>query len=188
MGVSTLMARAVFLDRDGVINRALVRDGKPYPPRNIRELAILPGVAKALKRLRHAGFKLIVVTNQPDVARGTQTRAAVERINAALQSRLPINEFRVCYHDDADHCACRKPKAGALLQSAKKFGIDIKASFMVGDRWRDIEAGQRAGCKTILIDCHYTEQKTVEPDHYACHLIDAADWILKQKGKPDEEN
>lgn len=183
MGVGALMARAVFLDRDGVINRALVRDGKPYPPRNIGELEILPGVAEALQRLHNAGFKLIVVTNQPDVARGTQTRAVVEKINAALQSRLPIDEFRVCHHDDADQCACRKPKAGALLQSAEKFGIDLKASFMIGDRWRDIEAGQNAGCKTILIDYHYVETKHIEPDYRVRDLTEAANWILKQKGK-----
>jgi D-glycero-D-manno-heptose 1,7-bisphosphate phosphatase len=180
MGVGVLMARAVFLDRDGVINRTLVRDGKPYPPRNIGELEILPGVGEALKQLHNAGFKLIVVTNQPDVARGTQTRAMVEEINAALQSSLPIDEFRVCYHDDADQCACRKPRAGALLQSAQEFGIDLKASFMIGDRWRDIEAGRRAGCKTIFIDYHYAEKERVEPDHRACHLADATEWILEQ--------
>lgn len=178
MGVLALTARAVFLDRDGVINRALMRDGKPYPPRNTRELEILPGVANALKRLHNAGFKLIVVTNQPDVARGTQTRAAVEEINAALQSRLPIDEFRVCYHDDADQCTCRKPKAGTLLQSARKYGMDLKASYMIGDRWRDIEAGRRAGCKTVFIDCHYAETKHIEPDYRAYNLTAAADWIL----------
>ena len=172
--------KAIFLDRDGVINRTLVREGKPYPPRSIEELEILPGVAEALKKLQNAGFKLIVVTNQPDVARGTQTRAMVEEINATLQSRLPIDEFRVCYHDDADQCACRKPRAGALLQSAQEFGIDLKASFMIGDRWRDIEAGRRAGCKTIFIDYHYAEKERVEPDHYACHLTDATNWILEQ--------
>lgn len=187
MGIGALMARAVFLDRDGVINRALMRDGNPYPPRNIGELEVLPGVAEALERLHNSGFILIVVTNQPDVARGTQTRAMVEEINATLKSRLPIDEFRVCYHDDTDRCACRKPRAGALLQSAEKFGIDLKASFMIGDRWRDIEAGRRAGCKTIFIDYHYAETKHIESDYRACDLTEAADWI-EQKGKPDEEN
>jgi D-glycero-D-manno-heptose 1,7-bisphosphate phosphatase len=188
MGISALMARAVFLDRDGVINRAVVRAGKPHPPRNIGELEILPGVAEALKRLHNAGFKLIVVTNQPDVTRGIQTRSVVEKINAALQSRLPIDKFLVCYHDDKDQCACRKPKPGALLLAAQKNDIDLKASFMVGDRWRDIEAGRRAGCKTILIDYHYAEKKRVEPDYRACNLAEAADWILEQKWKANEKN
>ena len=181
------MTRAVFLDRDGVINRALVRDGKPYPPRNLEELEILPGVAEALKRLHNAGFKLIVVTNQPDVARGTQTRAMVEEINAVLKSHLPIDEFRVCYHDNADQCSCRKPAAGALLDCARKYRIDLKASFMIGDRWCDIEAGRHAGCKTIFIDCHYAQTKHVEPDYRACDLSGAVGWVIKQKGRLDEE-
>lgn len=180
MGVGSLMARAVYLDRDGVINRTLVRDGKPYPPHNIGELEILPGVGEALNQLHNAGFKLIVVTNQPDVARGMQTRGMVEEINAALRLSLPIDEFRVCYHDDADQCACRKPRSGALLQSAQEFGIDLKASFMIGDRWRDIEAGQSAGCKTIFIDYQYAEKERLEPDYRACNLADATKWILGQ--------
>jgi len=188
MGERKIKSRAVFLDRDGVINRTLVRNGRPHPPHNLGELKILPGVAEALKRLHSTGFKVIVVTNQPDVARGTQARAMVEEINAALLSRLPIDEFRVCYHDDADQCACRKPKAGALLQSAEKFGINLKASFMIGDRWRDIEAGRCAGCKTIFIDCHYVETKYAKPDYCACNLTEAANWILSQEGKRDEKD
>ncbi len=105
------MKRAVFLDRDGVLNRAIVRDGRPYPPRNVSELEILPGVEPALGKLQAAGFLLIVVTNQPDVARGVTTREEVEKINAALGSVLPIDEFRTCYHDTEAGCECRKPKA-----------------------------------------------------------------------------
>lgn len=187
MGVATLTARAVFLDRDGVINRVQVRDGKPYPPSNLGELEILPGVAEALERLHNDGYLLIVVTNQPDVARGTQTRAVVEEINAELLSRLPIDEFRVCYHDDVAQCDCRKPKPGALLQSSQKFNIDLNASFMIGDRWRDIEAGCNAGCKTIFIDYHYAETKHAYPDYRTCDLTKAVDWILKQKGTSDED-
>lgn len=181
------MTRAVFLDRDGVINRALIRNGKPYPPHCIGDLEILPGVAEALERLRNFGFILVVVTNQPDVARGTQTRAVVEEINAALQASLPIEEFRICYHDDIDQCACRKPKAGALLDSARKYNIDLKTSYMVGDRWRDVETGQSAGCKTIFIDYHYAETNHVEPDYRTCDLAGAVDWILKQEGVQYEQ-
>ena len=104
------MKRAVFLDRDGVLNRAVVREGKPYPPANVGEMEILPGVQESLEALRAAGFLLIVVTNQPDVARGTATRAAVEAINAALGEALPIDEFRTCFHDSGFGCDCRKPK------------------------------------------------------------------------------
>lgn len=181
------MQRAVFLDRDGVIDRAFVRDGKPYPPRCVEELDILPGVSKALARLRSAGFKLIVVTNQPDVARGTQTRAAVEEINATLRAKLPIDDFRVCYHGDDDKCECRKPKHGALLESAKKFGIDLGASFMIGDRWRDIEAGRNAGCTTVLIDYHYAEGKHIQPDIRVNTLSEAVNWILIKISKKGDE-
>ena len=144
------MKRAVFLDRDGVLNRAIVRDGRPYPPRNVAELEVLPGVEQALTALREAGFFLVVVTNQPDVARGTTTKRAVETINAALGAQLPIDEFRTCFHDSGDGCDCRKPKPGALLAAAAHYDIDLYDSFMVGDRWRDAEAGRRAGCKNDL--------------------------------------
>ncbi|MEO7145005.1 MAG: HAD-IIIA family hydrolase, partial [Bryobacteraceae bacterium] len=112
------MNKAVFLDRDGVLNRAVLRDGKPYPPASVDELEILPDAAEALGRLKQAGFLLLVVTNQPDVARGAQTRAAVEAMHAALARALPIDGFFVCYHDDADGCDCRKPRPGLLLQAA----------------------------------------------------------------------
>ena len=125
------MRRAVFLDRDGVINRAVVRDGKPYPPANLSEIEILPGVPEALALLHQAGFMLIVVTNQPDVARGTTPRAVVEEINNYLTGCLPIDEFRTCYHDTGDGCDCRKPLPGALLAAAKQHDIDLDRKSVV---------------------------------------------------------
>ncbi len=180
------MARAVFLDRDGVLNRAVVRDGLPYPPQNMIALEIIPDAVLALNRLRDAGFRLIVVTNQPDVARGTQTREQVEAIHQALQAQLSLTteDFRVCYHDNADNCSCRKPKPGMLLDAATDFELDLATSFMIGDRWRDIEAGKRAGCKTIFIDYHYAELNRSQPDAIVNSLMDAVDWILRQIGTP----
>lgn len=172
------MRRAVFLDRDGVINRTVVRNGKPYPPAGIRELEILPGVPEAIELLRKAGFRLVVVTNQPDVARGARTREEVENIHAALRSRLVLDEFRVCYHDDTDRCACRKPEPGMLLDAAREAHLDLSNSFMVGDRWRDIEAGKRAGCATVFIDAGYEEKRPERPDAIVRSLSEAADWIL----------
>ena len=137
--------RAVFLDRDGVINRAMVRDGRPFPPASLSELEIPGGVPEALERLSGAGYLLIVVTNQPDVARGTIPREAVESMNALLQATLPLTEIRVCYHDSGDGCACRKPGPGMILEAAREHDIDLPESFLVGDRWRDVEAGARAG-------------------------------------------
>ena len=175
------MRRAVFLDRDGVIDRAIVRDGSPHPPTSLSELEILPGVPEALEKLRAAGFCLIVVTNQPDVARQAQTQDAVEAMHAALQAQLPIDEFRVCYHDDADGCDCRKPQPGLLLGAARDMDVDLSSSFMVGDRWRDVEAGRRAGCTAILIDYHYAEPLQSEPHLRVSSLAEAADWILADK-------
>ena len=172
------MRRAVFLDRDGVINRAVVCEGKPYPPGNLDQMEILPGVLGALVLLREAGFMLIVVTNQPDVARGTTPRAVVEQINNHLHACLPIDEFRTCYHDSIDGCDCRKPLPGALFAAAKEHDIDLSKSYMIGDRWRDTEAGERAGCKTIFIDYGYAEKQPDSVNHRVGSLAEAAQIIL----------
>jgi D-glycero-D-manno-heptose 1,7-bisphosphate phosphatase len=172
------MRLAVFLDRDGVINRAVVRDGKPYPPANLSEMEILPGVSEALASLHKAGFMLIVVTNQPDVARGTTPIAVVEEINSYLASCLPIHEFRTCYHDSSDGCDCRKPLPGLLLAAAEKHDINLPQSYMVGDRWRDIEAGQGAGCRTVFIDYGYAEKQPESFNHRVRSLIETAEIIL----------
>lgn len=172
------MRKAIFLDRDGVINRAIVRDGKPFPPAGLEELEILPGVEEALVSLRNNGYMLIVVTNQPDVARGTASKEAVELINQKLSIELPIDEFRTCYHDAVDACDCRKPAPGSLIQAAKAHGISLSESFMIGDRWRDTEAGARAGCKTIFIDYCYNEKQPESFDFRAASLLEATKFII----------
>ncbi len=172
------MRRAVFLDRDGVLNRAIVKDGKPYPPPDLGALEILPGVSEACRLLKTAGFTLIVVTNQPDVARGDTTRAVVEEMNRFLQTTLSLDDVRVCYHDDHDRCSCRKPQAGLIFDAAKDWGIDLKNSFLVGDRWKDIEAGHSAGCHTIFINCGYRERSDCAKDYEAASLLDAAAYVL----------
>ncbi|MBC8178233.1 MAG: HAD family hydrolase [Deltaproteobacteria bacterium] len=173
--------KAVFLDRDGVINRPVIRDGKPYPPSSVTEVEILPGVSEALEKLKDKGFLLICVTNQPDVARGTQKREQVESIHKCLLESLCLDEILVCYHDDNDGCQCRKPLPGMLLDAAGRLAIDLKKSFMVGDRWRDIEAGQNAGCTTIFIEYGYKERgPKTPPDITVASLAEGADWILRQ--------
>ncbi len=175
--------RAAFLDRDGVLNRAIVRAGRPYPPATLEAFEILPGVRQAMQKLHDCGFLLIGVTNQPDVARGTQRREIVEAMNARLLAETPLTAILVCYEDD-DECPRRKPNPGLLLEAAATFGIDLTASFMVGDRWRDVEAGRRAGCKTVFIDLGYIERRP-DPgaDYQAADLTDATDWILSQTHK-----
>jgi len=171
-------ARAVFLDRDGVLNAAIVRDGRPYPPARACELEILPGVPGALDELKRDGFVLLVVTNQPDVARGVQTREAVEAIHARLREELPVDAIYCCDHDDGDRCVCRKPAPGLLLAGARDWDVDLAASFMVGDRWRDIEAGTAAGCRTIFVDYQYRERQPQAFDRRVTSLAEAAAWIL----------
>lgn len=169
---------AVFLDRDGVLNRAVVRDGHPFPPSALDEVEILPGVAQALARLRGAGYLLIVVTNQPDVARGTARMEDVEAINREIGAQLPLDEFCTCYHDSSDGCDCRKPRPGALIAAGERHGIDLARSYMIGDRWRDVEAGRSAGCVTFFIDYGYAERKPVKPDFRVASLSEAASIIL----------
>ena len=169
---------ALFLDRDGVVCRALVRDGKPFPPRSLQELDILPGVKEALQKAGAQKLVRIVVTNQPDVARGTLAREVVEAIHSQLRAELEIDDVLVCWHDDVDGCACRKPKPGLLLEAAERHGVDLARSFIVGDRWRDVEAGVRAGCRTVWIDRGYDEQSPpTAPDHRCHSLAEAVEWI-----------
>ena len=175
------LKRAVFLDRDGVINRSITKEGKPYPPSSVTEVEVLQGVPNTLEKLKGAGFLLICVTNQPDVARGTKEKMIVEAIHELLTESLCIDEILVCYHDDQDKCQCRKPLPGMLLDAADRLGIDLRTSFMVGDRWRDIEAGQNAGCRTILIEYDYNEKgPSRPPDVKVDSLGQAAEWILQQ--------
>jgi D-glycero-D-manno-heptose 1,7-bisphosphate phosphatase len=171
---------AVFLDRDGIINRAIVRNGKPSPPDRMEELEILPGSAASLPRLANAGYVLIGITNQPDVARGAQSRQTVESFNAVILSRLPVREILVCYHDNHDHCECRKPKPGLILQAAQKYGLDLARSWMIGDRWKDIAAGQAAGLKTVFVDYHYAERhEGIQADFIVEDTSVLAEIILK---------
>src|SRR5438105_3458948 len=169
---------AIFLDRDGVLIRAYARDGVPHPPSCMEGVEILPGVPEALGMLAANGFTLLVVTNQPDVARGTQDRSVVEEINAALLRHLPLDGLYTCFHDTADRCACRKPKPGLLLKGAAEHQVDLKNSFMIGDRGSDIAAGAAAGCQTVLLKRPYSDCDRIHPDFIVTDIMSAADVVL----------
>lgn len=170
---------AVFLDRDGVLNRAYPDGRSTRPPRSLEELEVLPGVAAALQRLQAAGYALVGVSNQPDLARGLASAALVAELNAALRARLPeLLDILVCPHDDADGCDCRKPKPGLLHEAARLFGLDLRRSALVGDRWSDIVAGQAAGCRTVLIDGPWSGRGRCAPDLVARDLGHAAQLLL----------
>jgi D-glycero-D-manno-heptose 1,7-bisphosphate phosphatase len=173
------MRRAVFLDRDGVLNRAVILEGKPYPPPTLSDLRVLPGVREACRKLREAGFALVLITNQPDIARGSVSQSQVEEINGRLRRYLQLDDVRVCPHDDAARCACRKPQPGLLLQAAHARNIDLTNSYIVGDRWRDVAAGQRAGCRAIFVDYGYRERQPEGAFLRVRSLAEAANWILR---------
>jgi D-glycero-D-manno-heptose 1,7-bisphosphate phosphatase len=171
--------RAVFLDRDGVVNAAIVKDGKPYPPWVVEEFQLLPGVVEACTSLRGAGFSLVIATNQPDVGRGTLAQETVEEMHRIMREQLPIDRVEVCYEPGGlQSSEFRKPRPGMLLRAARELDIDLGRSFMVGDRWRDIDCGYAAGCKTIFIDRGYDEALQQAPDFITADLPSAAKLIL----------
>jgi D-glycero-D-manno-heptose 1,7-bisphosphate phosphatase len=180
--VKSEVQRAVFLDRDGVINRALKRDGQPQAPASLSEFEILPEVPEACHRLKRAGYLLVVATNQPDVGRGALKKEAVEIIHAEMCRQLPIDRVEVCYHPGkgVSHCDCRKPRPGMLLRAARELGIDLTQSWMVGDRWRDVDCGHAAGCRTIFIDRGYAEELRQKPHFSVGNLAEAADIVLRE--------
>ncbi len=178
--MSQVKKRAVFLDRDGVINKVIIRHGKSFPPSGIEEFEILPGVHEACLSLRNAGYILVVATNQPDVGRGTMSKDIVEKIHDLLRNELPIDRVEVCYHPGRGEsdCDCRKPRPGMLIRASSELDIDLDQSWMVGDRWSDIECGHAAGCKTVLIGDSYGETSNIEADFRAKSLAEVVTIIL----------
>ena len=173
------MKKSVFLDRDGVINKAYIKDGLPQSPNSLNELKILPGVRESIIKLKKLNFICLMVTNQPNVSRKKIDKNSVIQMNNFLKNEIALDDIFVCYHDDSDNCNCRKPKPGLLLQAGKKWDVDFKKSFMIGDRWRDIQAGEKVGCKTIFLDYKYNEKKPKKPDFVSDSLLNAAHIIEK---------
>lgn len=170
---------AVFLDRDGVVNQSLIINGKPHSPRRIEDLVILNGVKEAVSLLHKKRFVTVVVTNQPDIARGHLTRETLSELHNAISQVTGISNFYVCDHDDHDACECRKPKTGLFSNAAQDLNLDLSRSFVVGDRWKDIEAGQRAGCMCFFIDGKYSERRPSPPFHTVASLLEAAKIIAE---------
>ncbi len=170
--------RAVFLDRDGVLNVSAVVDGVPVPPRRPEDFVLLPGVAGACRRLHDAGFVLVVVTNQPDLARGSLDPTALDAIHERLRRELPIEHIWVCPHSGAEGCPCRKPRPGMILEAAARLDLDLDHSAAVGDRWRDVEAAHRAGVRSVFVDRGYAEELTVAPDATFTGLPEAVPYLL----------
>ena len=178
-GRVTMKNKAVFLDSDGVINEAIVRDGKSYAPTTVAELRIPAEVKPALLRLKEAGFLLLCVSNKPDVARGLMTQENVDAIMTKFRQTLPLDDIFLCMSPDTTDPSY-KPNPGLLLECAKKHAVDLKQCYMIGGRFRAVGAGQNTGCKkTIWINRHYNEPDPNPPaDFTANSLKEAVDWLL----------
>jgi D-glycero-D-manno-heptose 1,7-bisphosphate phosphatase len=187
MGEHEIKRRAVFLDRDGVINKPVIHEGRPYPPAKLEDFELYEDVADGCARLEAAGYLLVVVTNQPDVARGTQSRATVEAMHTRMLAALPqITRVEVCWHAGAhrgDPCACHKPEPGMVLCAAEALAINLAHSFLVGDRWRDVDCGHAAGCRTVFIDRNYAEPLRQPPDWTVQSFEQAVEVILRTEAR-----
>ena len=181
------MRKAIFLDRDGVITKIFIRNGLPFSPPSFDQLKILPGVKESILRLKKLNFLCIVVTNQPDVSRGKIEKKTVIEMNNYLKDEIKLDDIFVCYHDDDDKCKCRKPRPGLLLAACKKWNIDLKRSYMIGDRWKDIEAGKSVGCKTIFFDYNYKETKPKNPNFTTDSLLNSVYIIEKIQDRKNKQ-
>ena len=173
------MRRAIFLDRDGTLNKAFIKNGLPFSPSSFNEFEILPGVKESLLKLKKLNFVCLLITNQPDVSRGKIKKNVVIQMNNFLKSEIKLDDIFICYHDDHDNCECRKPKPGLLLNAKKKWNINLNKSYMIGDRWKDIQAGINAGCKTVFINNGYKDNKKIKANFITDSLLDAV-YILEK--------
>ena len=169
------MYKGLFLDRDGVVNHSVIRYNKPYAPLNIKQVKIIPAIKNVIKFAKKNGFKVFIITNQPDVSRGLTKKEKVEEINKFINKELcDVDYIFTCYHDNQDQCECRKPKPGAFIALSQKYNIDLTKSIMVGDRAKDIEAAKNANCSSVFIDYGYNEIKPTDQTY----TINAVDELL----------
>jgi D-glycero-D-manno-heptose 1,7-bisphosphate phosphatase len=173
-----MVTRAVFADRDGVLCANVMRDGRPVAPTRLEDFRLLPGVEDSVRALKSAGYLVVVVTNQPDVGTGRTPRATVEAMHDIIRSTLDVDDIKACFHTNADGCTCRKPKPGMILEAAAERAIDLPASYVIGDRWSDVAAGQEAGCATIFVDYGYEADRAIKADTVVGSFAEAAKVIL----------
>jgi D-glycero-D-manno-heptose 1,7-bisphosphate phosphatase len=179
-----MSGRAIFLDRDGVVNKVVLRKGTPSSPRTVDEFELEADAHKSISRLKAAGFKIFVVSNQPDLARGHLTRAALDAMTGTVLATLPVDGVRICPHDDDDACSCRKPKPGMLIDLARENRLVLSQSFMIGDSWKDSTAAARAGCRSIILDRPYNQNAPA--DLRVTDLGQAADVVLEDRLSDDD--
>ena len=149
------MKRAIFFDRDGVLNELVKRDGGHYSPRDSSSFKIISNSIEVTKYTKSLGYLNIVISNQPDVARGYLNRTELVKMTKVLFNELMLDDVFYCTHDDSDLCNCRKPAPGLFIQAAEKWKIDLQKSYMIGDTWKDIEAAKNANVNSLLLDRDY---------------------------------
>jgi D-glycero-D-manno-heptose 1,7-bisphosphate phosphatase len=161
-----------------------VRAVRPYAPRRLTDFRLLPGVKGAVTALKDVGFLVIVVTNQPDLASGLVAREVVDAMHARLRVALPVDAIEVCPHAEHEGCDCRKPAPGLLVRAAERLSVDLRRSWMVGDRWKDIVAGRQAGCCTVFVDRGYRERRGDDADLVVGSLPAAVPHIIARTLDP----
>lgn len=173
------MNKAIFFDRDGVLIEAVVKNKKPFSIKKIKDLKFLINDNEIFLKLKNLGYKLIIVTNQPDVARNKISEKFVDDVNSAIKKKYFIDYAYTCLHDDISNCSCRKPKNGLLIEAQRDFNLNIKKCFLIGDRWKDISAAESSGCKSIFIDYNYDEKKPEKYTFKVNSISEAINIILK---------
>ena len=174
--------KCIFLDRDGVINKPIIIDNKPYSPRNKYQFELLPNIEKYLKKIHSLGFLTIIITNQPDISTNHINENLLNEFHDIIKNKMPITDIYVCKYIDTDDCYCRKPKPGLILTAAKKYKINLKKSYFIGDRWKDIDAANKAGCHSIFIDYGYKEKLKTTPINNVKSVKEAFEIILNIEG------
>ncbi len=173
------MNKAVFLDRDGVINKPIIIDGKCYAPRLLKDFKIFPKVKSDIKKLKNRGFKVFVITNQPDIGNKLLKKKTLNEMHSLLKTKVPIDKIYFCPHTKNDRCKCRKPKPGMIIKASNNLKIRLKESYVIGDRKTDIDAGLKAGCKTIFVNNNYYEKRPTKQEKTVKSLHAAVKYILK---------
>lgn len=172
------MRRAIFFDRDGVINNAVLRKGRPYSPIDWSEFSWVSGIQYVSQKLKEAGFLLFCITNQPDVGRRLQDHSMIEAFHQYILENLPLEKIYACY-DCNDENPLRKPKPGMILELCKQYELDLEDCWVVGDRWKDVDAGNAAGCRTIFLDYGYDEALKSTPDYIISDLHELISLIIE---------
>lgn len=173
------MKRAVFIERDAILNEVRTGPKHQVPPLTLEEFKINQQAKDPLLKLKGAGFVLVATTNQPGLSRGYQSRRELDRMHEVLRRSFPLDDLMVCPHDETDHCPCRKPRPGLLIEAAFKWHLNLDHSFVISDKWQDAEAARTAGCTSVLLKSPWVGQ--VHHDFVLPDLKSIADKILRLK-------